>query len=177
MNAKRLAREVMPRPGASNMDLEWFSKEDGRLGLNKNTLEAQVRRTVKPDDWWKSPKDWLPFSDVGAKRAGFTGIHESVEKDKLYNANKIAMGYAELREPALNRAKEELFLNGKVSKETVQDYIKHQGDVKTLAADLSRISKKMNIPAKDRELLRASMSRSISSLEHAKRLSELYENK
>jgi hypothetical protein len=162
MNAKRLAREVMPRPGASNMDLEWFSKENGRLGLNKNTLEAQVRRTP---------------GDMMAKRFGFTGIHESVEKDKLYNANKIAMGYAELREPALNRAKEELFLNGKVSKETVQDYIKHQGDVKTLAADLSRISKKMNIPAKDRELLRASMSRSISSLEHAKRLSELYENK
>jgi hypothetical protein len=162
MNTKRLAREVVPRPAAANMDLEWFSKEDGRLGLNKNTLEAQVRRTP---------------ADMMAKRFGFTGIHESVEKDKLYNANKIAMGYAELREPALNRAKEELFLNGKVSKETVQDYIKHQGDVKTLAADLSRISKKMNIPAKDRELLRASMSRSISSLEHAKRLSELYENK
>jgi hypothetical protein len=161
MNAKRLAREVMPRPGASNMDLEWFSKENGRLGLNKNTLEAQVRRTP---------------GDMMAKRFGFTGIHESVEKDKLYNANKIAMGYAELREPALNRAKEELFLNGKVSKETVQDYIKHQGDVKTLAADLSRISKKMNIPAKDRELLRASMAKSITSLRHAQRLRKVYED-
>jgi hypothetical protein len=159
MNAKRLAREVMPRPGASNMDLEWFSKNG--IGMKKDKPEALTQRTP---------------ADVMAKRFGFTGINESVEKDKLYHANRITTMYAELREPALKRAADELFTDGKVSQETIQAYLKHQGDPKVLAADISRLAAKQRMPAKDRELLRSSMAKSIASLRHAQRLRKVYED-
>jgi hypothetical protein len=157
MNAKRMAREVSPSIVASNMDLEWFSK--GGMGMKKDKPEALTRRTPE---------------DIMAKRLGFTGINESVEKDKLYHANRITTAYAELREPALKRAADELFLHDKISQETVQAYMKHQGDPKVLAADISRLAAKQRMPAKDRELLRSSMAKSIASLEHAKRLRKIY---
>ena len=160
MNAKRFASEVVPRPFATNMDLEWFSK--GEQGANKRTLEAGVKRT--------------PL-DMAAKRLGGTGIHESVEKEKLYQTQAIKQAYADRRIKPLEHARDELFSTGKVSEETVKAYLKPEGDINTLMSDISRMAKEQKIPAKDRELLKATMSRSITSLRHAQRLKEVYEDK
>lgn len=162
MNAKRLAREIAPGAATGTMDLEWFSKDTpkGSMGLNRNTMEAQTIRTP---------------GDVRAKRFGFTGINESVEKEKLFQTNAIKEAYADLRKKPLANARDELAVSGRVSDATVQKYLAAEGDIKTLMADISRMVKDQNIPAKDRELLRASMSKSITSLRHAQRLQKVYE--
>jgi hypothetical protein len=162
MNAKRLAREVAPGGATGHMDLEWFSKDTpkGSLGLNKRTMEAQVMRTP---------------GDKMAKRFGFTGINESVEKEKLYQTTAIKDAYADMRKKPLATAKDELFSKGQISDATIQKYLAAEGDIKTLMADISRMNKNQNIPAKDRELLHASMSKSITSLRHAQRLQKVYE--
>jgi hypothetical protein len=164
MNVKRFASEIVPRPGATNMDLEWFSKEkpDGNQGANKRTLEAGVKRNGL---------------DVFAKRIGGTGIHESVDKEKLYQTLSIKQAYADLRAKPLDHARDELFSKGKVSEETVRAYLKPEGSITTLMSDINRMAKEQNIPAKDRELLKAIMSQSITSLRHAQRLKEVYEDK
>jgi hypothetical protein len=164
MNTKRFLHEIVPRPAATNMDLEWFSKQkpDGQLGLNKKTLEGQVMRTE---------------GDINAKRLGLTGIHESVEKDKLFQTKQIKEGYADLRKGPLATARDEIFSKGQPSQDTVRKYIEAEGDVKTLLADIARIHKDQNMSAKDREMLGAIMSRSITNMKHAERLRNVYENK
>jgi len=160
MNVKRAVSEFMPRPGATNMDLEWFSKNEGEQAHNKRTVDSTVKRT--------------PL-DIAAKRWGGTGIHESVEKEKLYQIKAIKQAYADKRVRPLEHARDELFTTGKVSKETVQAYMKPEGDINTLISDINMMAEKQRIPAKDRELLKAAMSRSITSLRHAQRLKEVYE--
>ena len=157
MNAKRLAREVAPRPVAGIIDREWFSKEtpEGELAVNPKNLKAQVIRND---------------ADKTAKLLGFTGINESVQKQKLYDAEWTRKAYEEKRQKPLNKAREELFLTGKVRPETVQDYLQYEGDVNTLMTDIRRMAKEQNIPDGRLDLLRASMSRSLTQQKHAERL-------
>jgi hypothetical protein len=160
MNAKRLAHEVAPRPSATNMELEWFSKNG--IGHNVDTLRAGVKRT--------------PL-DIAVKRGGFTGIHESVEKDKLYMTNQIKEAYADMRKGPLAKARDEFYKTGRVSPATVQKYIAAEGDINTFNADLYKMARQQNIPAKDLARFQAAMSNSITSLKHAQRLKEAYETK
>jgi hypothetical protein len=164
MNTKRAIREASPGIATGIMDRAWFSKDTpkGELAANRETLEGQVYRNTA-DKFWKT--------------LGMTGVNESVQKSKLFETKHIKQAYADKRQPALKQARDELFTKGNVSQETVDNYLKHDGDVNTLLADLARMRREQNIPAKDLELLRASMSRSITSLRHARRLREAYENK
>jgi hypothetical protein len=161
MNAKRAAYEFSPGILQGPEDRAWFSKQtpNGELALNRRTTEGQVLRNDK-DKLWKS--------------LGFTGINESIEKQKLWEVEGIRRGYAELRQGPMNTAKDELLTTGRISQATIQKYLKYEGDANTLVADLQRIAQKQNIPAKDLALLRSTMSSSIANAMHAKRLVETY---
>lgn len=160
-NAKQAARAFSPGVATGMMDRAWFSKQtsQGELASNRNTLEGQVIRN-KHDKIWKS--------------LGGTGVNESVQKAKLYETDWMKQAYAEKRKPWLTKAHEELYATGRVDPATVKGYLDAEGDIKTLAADISRTLKKQNVPAKDRALLQHAMSQSITSLRHAQRLQETF---
>jgi hypothetical protein len=160
MDAKRFAHEIVPRPAATNMDLEWFSK--GGLGHNRNTLEGQVQRNT---------------ADTISKRFGFTGIHESVEKDKLYQVEQIKQAYTDKRKNILSKIRDDMYLHDKPSEASVQAYINAQGDVRTLVGDIQKMAKQQKVPAKDLAMLQSAMSSSITNLRHAQRLKEAYGTK
>ena len=158
MNTKRMAREWSPAPVASNMDLEWFSKNG--MGNNRENLKGQVPRTDL---------------DIAAKRFGFTGIHENVYKTKKQEADLVTKAYAEKRVKALHTVRDEMFANnGKVSTAAMQKYLNNEGDLKTLLTEIARFGKQQNIPEKDLELMKSSAAKSITSLRHAQRLQRAY---
>jgi GNAT superfamily N-acetyltransferase len=160
MNLKRAVRNApfMPQPVSSNLDLEWFSK--GGMSHNADSLKAGVRRND---------------ADIVAKRLGFTGIHESVARDKLYETDTIKEAYRNLRVKPLEHARDELYSGKGISPETVKMYVEREGDVNTLLTDINRFAKEQAVPAYERELLKNAMSKSITSLKHAQRLQSTHQ--
>lgn len=163
MGAKGLAREVAPAGLSGVMDRQWYSQQtpQGELALNRKTLEGQIIRNE---------------ADKMAKNFGLTGIHESVEKSKLYETEAIKKAYGDLRKGVLKKASNELFTDGKVSKATVQKFIEYEGDPNALVADITDMAQKQKLTALQAAKLKASMSQSITQLKQLQRLQEAFPN-
>jgi hypothetical protein len=159
MNTKRAIREWSPAFATGAEDLMWFSKNNGTTAVNRNTLEAVYNRS---------------YQDKVVKATSGTSINESIYKQKHYENKWIQQAYADKRKPVLERAHGELFTQNRIKPETIQEYLKYEGDIKTLEADIRRTLKKQNMTAKDRDYLTSAMSKSITSLRHAQRLQESY---
>jgi hypothetical protein len=162
MNAKRAVRDfpILPQPARTNMDLEWFSKNNGKLGMSTTTDKATIDRTD---------------GDVLAKRLGFTGIHESVTKDKRYQVSVVNQMMGDLRKQTLDEAKDEFFSKGNINPKTVEKYLKYEGDPKTFVADVMRYAKEQSVPQYQRDLLEKAAAKSITSLRQAQRLQDAYQ--
>jgi hypothetical protein len=164
MHTKELLTEAAPGGLAGPLDRKWFSTDtpNGELShKHKAPYEGQVLRNTE-DKLWKS--------------LGMSGIHESVQKQKLFQEENINRVYADLRKKPLEAAAGELFTSGKVSDATVERYIKYQGDPKTLVADIINVSKNQNLSGLQREKLSAAMSKSITNLYRAQRLQGAFPN-
>lgn len=159
MNAKRALHTApfVPQPAKTNMELQWFSQNG--MSHNPDTLKAGVKR----DD-----------ADVMAKRLGFTGIHESVEKDKLYGVKTVQQQYSALRQDVLSDARDEIYSGG-LKPATTMKYLKYEGDPNTLVSDLKRFAQEQSQPAYERALLQSAMSRSITNLREAQRLVNIHQ--
>lgn len=166
MNIKRAAHSMSPPPVAGNMDVEWFSKGD--LASNRKNLNALVKRND---------------TDKMAKRFGFTGINESVQKDKLYQTEWVTQAYQEKRESAMSTIADVFYtlpkgqelMDSPDGRKAVQKYIDNEGDPNSLAADISRIAKKQNMSAQDRAMLEAAASKSITNMYRAQRLRKAFQ--
>lgn len=163
MGLKALAREVAPAGLAGVLDRQWYSKQtkEGELAMNRKTLEGQVVRNE---------------ADKMAKNFGLTGIHESVEKTKLYETEAIKQAYGDLRKDVLKKANREMFVNGKVSRATAQKFMDYEGDPNALAADIVDMAESKKLTALQAAKLKAFMSQSITQLRHAQRLQKAFPN-
>lgn len=161
MNGKRLAREAAPGFATGAMDRQWFSKQtpQGELAVSPTSMQGTAYRND---------------ADKMAKNFGFTGVNESVQKNKMYEVNYVKQQFAELRTKPLQKAKDELFTNNKVSRETVQEYLKYEGDLRSLEADIARMAKEQNMSTEQREWLRVSMGDSVAKAMQAKRMLEMF---
>lgn len=157
-HTKKFVREITPGAFTGAEDLTWFSKGD--MAINRNTTESQYRRDT---------------ADKIIKATGGTSVKESTYKQKHYENQWIKKAYADLRKGPLERAHGEMITKGRVLPETIQEYLKYEGDLNTLQADIARTLRKQGITAKDRDMLRSSMSKSITSLRHAQRLQESFQ--
>jgi hypothetical protein len=161
---KKAIKESLPAMAAGPLDRAWFSKEtkQGELATNQSTTRGTVIRNT---------------SDKVFKSLGGTGINESVQRQKNYEAEWVKNAYADLRGKALTQAKHELYTDGKVSKDTIRKYVQHEGTPDTLVKDIEKFSKEQNLDAKTLTLLRSTMSESVANHRHAQRLLKIYGNK
>jgi hypothetical protein len=161
MNAKRMAREFAPGGATGTMDRKWFSKEIGNneLGSNKNNLLGGVRRT-ELDKTWKS--------------AGFTGIHESVEKTKNWELKQRKLAYQDMRKKPLDNMRDSIYETGKINPSDVKAYLAAEGDVNTIEADISRFMTDQSMDAKSRDLMKTMASQSVANMKQAQRYMEMF---
>jgi hypothetical protein len=155
MNAKRVARAMSPIGTQGTIDNQWFTKdagEKGKLALRPRDLAGQAYRNK---------------TDTIAKYAGFTGINEAVQRQKVYEVETISRDYADLRQKPLGRMRDELFSKGQISTETINDYLNLRGDPKTLNKDIERYAVAQNLSAAERSQLQAAASQSVGAQKKA----------
>lgn len=161
LNLKRFAREAAPGVMTGPMDRAWFSKDtpQGELAINRRTLEGQVIRNE---------------ADKMAKNIGFTGINESVQKQKLYDLKQQGIGYQELRNAVFKKMTNQMFTTGKVDPKLIENYIKYEGDLGTLETSLEAYAKKSNASMVDLAKLRALAARSLPQQKQGQRVMEAF---
>jgi len=136
MNFKRLAREAAPGFATGAMDRNWFSQQtpQGELGLNRDTLAGQVIRTD---------------ADKMAKNFGFTGINESVQKQKLWDLKQQGIGYSELRSAVVKKMVDRLHAGQDIPQQMLENYQRYEGDADTLVRELEPKLKAGQVSAVD----------------------------
>jgi len=142
LNAKRFAREAAPGVLTGPMDRAWFSKDtpEGELAVNRRTLEGQLIRTK---------------ADKMAKNIGFTGINESVQKQKLWDLKQQGIGYAELRSAVVKKMAEQMYSKGTFDPKLTENYAKYEGDVNSLTRELETKVKAQQMSMVDAVKLKA----------------------
>lgn len=161
LNLKRFAREAAPGVMTGPMDRAWFSKDtpQGELAINRRTLKGQVIRDE---------------ADKMAKNLGFTGIHESVEKQKLFDLQQRGIGYQELRNAVFKKMTNQMFTTGKVDPKLIENYAKYEGDMSTLETALERFAKESSASMVDLAKLRAVAARSLPQQKQGQRVMEAF---
>lgn len=161
LNLKRFAREAAPGVATGPMDRAWFSKQtpQGELAINRRTLEGQVIRNE---------------ADKMAKNIGFTGINESVQKQKLYDLKQQGIGYQELRDAVFKKMTNQMFTTGKIDPRLIENYVKYEGDLGTLETSLEAYAKKSNASMVDLAKLRAVAARSLPQQKQGQRVMEAF---
>jgi hypothetical protein len=164
MNLKRFAREAAPGIAQGPMDRAWFSQEtpQGELAVNRRTLDGQVLRTD---------------ADKRAKNFGFTGINESVTKQKIYDLSQQDMAYAQLRASVLKKVANKLFVSGQVDPKLIQKYMDYEGDPNVLQKDIESLVVDQKIDVVTAAKLKAMMAKSVPQIRSAQRLSEAFPSK
>lgn len=155
MNAKRLVREASPGIATGMLDRAWFSKDTpkGELTSSMKTGEGGVYRNEADKAW---------------KTMGFTGINEAVQKQKNFEVEWKSRTYTDMRQRPLSKMRDEIYSSGKVSKETVKDYLNARGNLKTLEKDLERFAKEQGASKEEIQLMRTTASRSVSQMQKAR---------
>jgi hypothetical protein len=167
MDAKRLVRSMSPGVLTGAEDMTWFSTNGGTIAHNKNTLEPQVKRNGA-DMLWKA--------------IGGTGIHESVEKEKLFEQKQITKAWEARRAGVVSNMRDALFENGnRLSPDQAQsfarDYVKYQGDPRSFITELQRMVKAQALTAREALMVRDAMSKTITKQYEAQRLNEAFGNR
>jgi hypothetical protein len=144
------------------VDNHWFTKDKGKKGelsLNPDTLEGQAYRNP---------------TDRAVKYGGFIGINESVQKQKTYNVEKIATDYADLRQGPLHKMRDQLFSQGRIDKEVIQQYLARRGTFQTLEGDLNRYAMQQNLSASELSQLQSAASQSVAAMEKTRDYMEMF---
>jgi hypothetical protein len=161
MNAKRAIYAAVPLVAQGPLSNEWFTQGEGndRLALRPRDLSAQAHR----NDF-----------DYKAKALGFTGINESVERQKTYNIERMSRDYADLRQKPLDHMRDSLFAEHKLDPADVRDYVKYRGNPNTLAGDLERYTEQSHLTPQEIAYLHASASTAIGRLMKAQDYLEMF---
>jgi hypothetical protein len=158
MNAKRFGLAAAPIGMRGALENQWFTKENG-LAVRPKDLKGQAYRND---------------TDKMVKNFGFQGINESVQKQKTYNIERTSRDYADLRQRPLNRMRDELYANGTVSKEAIQDYLKYRGSLETLEGDLNRYATEQNLSARELAMMRDAAGSSVGAMMKARDYMEMF---
>lgn len=156
-SVKQLIHEASPGIATGPEELAWFSK--GNLGSRKSDLSGAVYRTP---------------GDKVAKALGFTGIHEAVEKQKLYENKWINDAYTQRRQEVANTMKGEIYMDKIPSPKSIQKYMDARGDVQSLMTEIDRIGRDQNMSQKDREMMKATAMKTAAAQGHLRDLTESF---
>lgn len=145
MNAKRLGRAAMPIGLQGAYDMKNFTNPNG-LAVRPKDLKGQAYRTD---------------TDKVLKYAGFSGVHEAVQKQKTYNIERQATDYNDIRDGVLNTLRDQMY-TGTIKGDTVQQYMNAYGSPKTLETDLKKYAEQQHMTSEEFNLMHAAMSKSMA---------------
>jgi hypothetical protein len=150
MNLKRAALANSPVFLQGYLNNKFFTRGEGdnRVALRPRDLKVQAFR----DD-----------HDYAAKSIGFSGLNESVQRQKNFNVERMSRDYADLRQGPLNSMRDTLFSNKGLDPKDVSDYIKYRGNVMTLIGDLQRYAEEQRLTPEQLAYMKASASSAVGA--------------
>lgn len=154
-NARRFVVDALPGGGLLERQLfRQITPEGEEMGLNRNTLAAQPKRTGM---------------DKFAKQLAMTGRNEANIKNELWENTKIEMTLADKQKSIVQKMRDEYYETGTVSRKLVDRYKKVEGNVETLDSTLQQMVLDMNIPADVRDKIKASAGTGLPAVGKMKR--------
>lgn len=151
MNLKRAAYDDAPAFAQGALSNQWFTKGTGddRVSLRPRDLKAQAYRSD---------------ADAMKKNFGFTGINESVQRQKTFNIETVNRDYADLRQKPLDHMRDALYASGTIKPKDVEDYVNYRGTVETLTGDLQRYAQEQRLTPSELAIMRAEATSSVGAL-------------
>lgn len=151
MNFKRFAHAAAPQFAQGAIDNAWFTKGEGdnRVAVRPRDLAAQAYR----DNF-----------DYGARALGFSGLNESVQRQKTYNIERQSRDYSDLRQQPLNRIRDTLFASGRVDPQAIKDYVNLRGNVESLEGDITRYATEQRLTPREIALMKTQTTSSVAAL-------------
>ena len=146
--AKSLAYQLSPNILQGPEDLAWFSKGDMAYSKDPSDLKPVARRNA---------------TDKLVRSIGFTGINESVQKQKAYQNQQLDMARMEIRKAAMNTLTQDMFRNRPMLQKTLDKYfINGEGDPQTFATEIEKKAIGLSLTPSELALLRSAASNSIT---------------
>jgi hypothetical protein len=151
-NLKSAAINLAPPVAQGPMDVAWYQK--GNLAMSKDPTKPA--KAVAQRD----------ATDVLLKKIGLTGIHESAQKQKVYQEAQLDKAYAQYRSDAMRDISWNLMYGQQVDPKSTEKYfVTGQGDPATFIRDMDRIIKEQNLSPEQAIALRQSASQRIPQIQ------------
>ena len=133
-------------PAGAQGLLDTLLFQDDALALNKDPSKLHTTASRTPQD-------------TQARRLGYTGIQESVQKAEEYRNKTLDMAYETYRAEAINDLLQDVRRGRELSTKAIDKYIvTGQGDSTSLDTELSAKVKSLSISPRDAALLKAAMA-------------------
>lgn len=151
-NLKSAAINLAPPVAQGQLDVAWYQK--GNLAMSKDPTKPA--KAVAQRD----------ATDVLLKKIGLTGIHESAQKQRVYQQAQLDKAYMQYRSDAMRDISWDLMYGARVNQASIDKYFKTgQGDPQTFERDLVRIAMEQNLSPEQTMVLRQSASKRIPQLQ------------
>ena len=150
-NLKSAAINLAPPVAQGPLDVAWYQKNGLAYSKDPTNLRPMARRTD---------------ADVLFKKIGLTGIHESAQKQQVYQQAQLDKAYTEYRTAAMRTIAQDLFRNRPIDPATIDKYFKTgQGDPQTFQRDLERLAIDQNMSPQESMLLKQTATQRIPQLQ------------
>jgi hypothetical protein len=150
--AKKAAITFAPPVLQGPLDVKWFQK--GALAMSKDPTKP-AKAVARRND-----------TDVLLKKIGLTGIHESAQKQRVYQQAQLDKAYTEYRSAAMRDISWDLMYGKMVSPSALQKYfVTGQGDPQTFIRDIERTILDQNLSPEEAITLRQSASQRVPQIQ------------
>lgn len=151
-NLKHAAITLAPQGLQGMMDVGWYQKDN--LALSKDPTKRAHATAVRND------------TDILLKKIGISGIHESAQKQRVYQQDQLDRAYANYRSDAMIAISWELAHNNNVSDANIKKYFETgQGDPVTFERDLLNMIQQQQIGPEQAMMMRQIMSQRIPQMQ------------
>ena len=137
--------------------------------LVQNILDLKGKWYTKGDLAYTMDPDKPPVAtaqlnarDKLLKQIGITGINESVQKEKYFQQNQIEKAYADIKKSGLTSMAQEIFQGKEISDNSMQKYLRGQGDPNQLQAELTTMANQQGMTQGQLKMLKDAASQSIT---------------
>ena len=151
-HAKAAAYAAAPTSLQGILDRLWYEKDSMTLPKNPDKLAVPGVRRDATDKLWRS--------------IGFAGIHETTQKTKDYQQDRLDQAYAAYRSSAMVKISQDLVQGKPVDDKTLTKYfVNGQGDEQTFIKDVESLQERQQITAEEAAILKRMGSSKIPQLQ------------
>jgi hypothetical protein len=158
-NLKYAAITAAPGVLSGPLDVAWYQKGD--LAFSKDPTKPAKATAIRND------------TDVLLKKIGVMGIHESAQKQRVYQQDLLDRAYGNYRTDAMVDMSWEIAHGNNISQKNIDKYfVQGQGDPATFERDLVRLVEQQSIAPEQAIMLKQIMSQRVPQIQSMLRRSQ-----